>query len=446
MDKTKNAMDIKEENFCIVPFVQLNTRGKGDARVCCSIEGIDFGIPKDMTLDEITVDNYSSDTDVYNLSEDKIEDLWNGKFMRDFRMKMLTGERLTNCDFCYRMENSGFGSKRTGKNKRFYERVKHLLKKYYDANGYVDVMPQWWEVRLSTKCNLSCVMCSPNLSSMMYKEYSKWGDKMTGQMQGSLDIAKRSGEEYLSQSTFFREQIMTNLEHVLFMEFRGGEVFADRHSIDFIWEIARSEYAKNISLDISTNATLITKEIVELLNHFKGGLLRFSIDAGQDKDELIRYHTKWDSVINSIENSNSLHSEWEMVTQTCIQALNCVGLVPMLDYFDEMCARTGNERFHLGFTSVRGKEWMRHELVPLHYRQQEIQELEQFIERSWLCNNSKHKNRETKTVQGLIKALSADTKVDATLNNKAKEYYLKLNELRNVDYWKTFPHLEYLNE
>tara|TARA_B100001057_G_scaffold361715_1_gene364184 strand:+ start:39 stop:881 length:843 start_codon:yes stop_codon:yes gene_type:complete len=280
----------------------------------------------------------------------------------------------------------------------------------------------------------------------MYKEYSKWGDKITNQMQGSLDIAKRSGEEYLSQSKFFKEQIMSNLEHVLYMEFRGGEVFADRHSINFIWSIAKTDYAKNISLDISTNATLITEEIVDLLNHFKGGLLRFSIDAGQEKDELIRYHTSWDSVISSIENSNNLHEEWEMVTQTCLQALNCVGLVPMLEYFDEMCSRTNNERFHIGFTSVRGKEWMRHELVPLKYRQQEISDLEEFIKSSWLCNTSKHKRSETKTIQGLIKALSAETKVDSVLNNKAKEYYLKLNELRNVDYWKTFPHLEYLNE
>ena len=232
----------------------------------------------------------------------------------------------------------------------------------------------------------------------------------------------------------------------MYMEFRGGEVFADRHSIDFIWSIAKTDYAKNISLDISTNATLITDEIVDLLNHFKGGLLRFSIDAGQEKDELIRYHTNWDSVITSIENSNNLHNEWEMVTQTCLQALNCVGLVPMLEYFDKMCNRTNNERFHLGFTSVRGKEWMRHELVPLSYRQQEITDLEEFIKSSWLCNASKHKRRETKTIQGLIKALSAETKVDNVLNKKAREYYLKLNELRNVDYWKTFPHLEYLNE
>ena len=72
--------------------------------------------------------------------------------------------------------------------------------------------------------------------------------------------------------------------------------------------------------------------------------------------------------------------------------------------------------------------------------------MKKFIEQSWLCNNSKHKNRETKTIQGLIKALSADTRIDNILNKKAKEYYLKLNELRGVDYWKTFPHLEYINE
>ena len=31
-------------------------------------------------------------------------------------------------------------------------------------------------------------------------------------------------------------------------------------------------------------------------------------------------------------------------------------------------------------------------------------------------------------------------------SNNNNFYYLKLNKLRNVDYWTTFPHLEYLNE
>lgn len=439
-------MNINDKTFCVVPFVQLNTRGKGDARVCCSISGTDRGIPKDLILDEINESTYNANTAVYNLSEDKISDLWNSRFMRDFRMKMLNGEEISNCEFCYRMETSGLGSKRTGKNKRFLEKTLPYLKKYYEQNGYVDVMPQWWEIRLSTKCNLSCVMCSPNLSSMMYKEYAKWGDNMTNQMKGSLELAKRQGGEYLSESEFFKDQIKENLKHVLWMEFRGGEVFADKHSIDFIKEIAETEYAENIYLDISTNATLISEDIIDLLNSFAGGLLRFSIDAYKEQDELIRYHTNWDSVIDGINNSTNLKDSWETVTQTCIQTLNCIGIHNLLWFFDNYCKNNKNENFHLGFTTVRGKEWMRHELVPLKDRLLEIEKLENFISNSWLCNQSKSKNREIKAVQGLITALLNKENKDLTLYKKAKEYYNKLNVLRNVDYWQVFPHLEFLDE
>ena len=73
----------------------------------------------------------------------------------------------------------------------------------------------------SAKCNLSCIMCTPGLSSMMYKEYPKMGKtrKIIPMMKGALDIAKESGEEYPSSSKYFKEQIMNNLEHCLFMEF-----------------------------------------------------------------------------------------------------------------------------------------------------------------------------------------------------------------------------------
>ena len=435
---------INKDTFCVVPFVQLNTRGKGDARVCCSIEGIDFGIPKELTLDEINSSNYNQNTEVFNLSKDTIEDLWNSRFMKDFRMKMLKGEKIDNCKFCYRMENSGLGSKRTGKNRKFLEKILDKLDLYAENKGLVDTPPQWWEIRLSTKCNLSCIMCSPNLSSMMYKEYNKWGSKMTPQMQGSLQIAKASGEEYLSQSEFFKNQILSNLKNVLYMEFRGGEVFADKQSIDFIKEISVTEYAKNIMLDISTNTTLIDNDIIDLLNKFKGGLLRFSIDAYKEKDELIRYHTKWNHVVESLNCSKNLHNKWETVTQTCLQTLNCIGIVDLLKFIDAYCKETSNYTFHLGFTTVRGKEWLRHELVPLDLRKEEILKIETFKSESWLCNHSIHKERETKAINGLITALSSEENKDQKLLKKAKEYYEKLSELRNINYWDYFPHIEFL--
>ena len=82
--------------------------------------------------------------------------------------------------------------------------------------------------------------------------------------------------------------------------------------------------------------------------------------------------------------------------------------------------------------------------MPLEYRKKEIEKIDMFIKNSWLCNNSVYKNRERKTLEGLKQALSADTYSDSVLVYKAKEYFLKLNKLRQVDYWKTFPHLEFI--
>lgn len=440
-------MNIDDKNFCVVPFVQLNTRGKGDARVCCSITGIERGIPKDLVLDELTPENYTSDTPVYNLQNDAISDLWNSKFMQDFRMKMLRGEHIPACEFCHRMEASGLTSKRVGKNKRFKEKTLPLLEKYYQRNGYVDIMPQWWEIRLSTKCNLSCIMCTPGLSSMMYKEYSKWEKEgnLHHMMQGALDIAKESGEEYLSSSKYFKEQIMDNLEHCLFMEFRGGEVFADKPSVRFIDSIGDTEYAKNIQLDISTNATLITPEVVDVLNKFAGGTLRFSIDSFNDEDEYIRFHTEWQSVIDSMTNSRKLHKGWRFLTQTTVQMLNCLSMDKLITFFDEYIREDDSQRFFLGFTTVRGKDFLRHEMVPIEQRQKQIEKLENLKNSLYIMTKHSKKEHYIAALEMLIKTLSMPEYASDYLDQRAIEYFQKLTELRGINYFEKFPQLELVN-
>ena len=441
-------MNINDKYFCVVPFVQLNTRGKGDARVCCSIDGLDWGIPKEKTVDDINDGDYHRKEPHFNLQHDKIEDLWNSKFMKHFRIKMLNGDYIPNCEFCHKMESSGLTSKRLGKNARFLEKTKPYLQKYYDANGHVDKMPQWWEIRLSTKCNLSCIMCTPVLSSMMQKEYTKWEkeDKNHPVMQGSLEMSRMTGGEYLSSSEFFKQQIIDNLEHCLFMEFRGGEVFADKPSIKFIDTIGDSKYAQNIELDISTNATLITDEVIEVLNKFKGGTLRFSIDAFDKEDEFIRYHTDWNSVIGSMNKSKQLHSGWKFLTQTTVQLLNCLSMDKLIRFFDEYIKEDDNRRFHLGFTTVRGKDYLRHEMVPLTQRQEQIFKLQKLKEELYIF--TEHTNRKTfnVSVDRLISSLGTIEYNDKEKNKLAVSYFKTLSELREIDYFEMFPQLGLLNE
>jgi MoaA/NifB/PqqE/SkfB family radical SAM enzyme len=438
-------MNINEKTFCVVPFAQLNTRGKGDPRICCSIAGIEYGIPKHLTVDQINDETYTPQTEVFNLAEDSIDDLWNSPFMKDFRMRQMNGERLSNCAYCYKNEDSGLTSKRLTKNKRFLEDTRPLLQEYYDKMGHVDKMPQWWEIRLSTKCNLACIMCSPNLSSMMFKEYEKWGDEATPEMRGSLEIAKNSGGEYLSKSQFFRQQVIDNLQYVSFMEFRGGEVFADKHSIDFIREIAETEYAKQIKLDISTNGTLISESIIDLLNKFQGGLLRFALDGPPEKDELIRYHTKFEEVHKGMKNSLNLHSHWKRLTQTTIQNNNCMFMYDLMVWIDNWCRENNDNSLYLGYGSVRGKPHLRHEMVPLEMRLQEIDKLIALKKTMWLVNESNDKEEHSRTYDRLIQVLRNEDTRSTVLRDKAVNFYQTLSKLRGVDYFAAFPHLEHLN-
>lgn len=441
-------MEIDKSKFCIVPFVQLNTRGKGDARVCCSIDGLDFGIPKNLTIDEMTPKTYTRKTDVFNLSVDTIDELWNSKFMMDFRMKMLNGENIPNCEFCFRMEKSGLTSKRLGKNFLYLDQTLPLLENYKKGRGYVDEKPKWWEIRLSTKCNLSCLMCAPGLSSMMLKEYEKWDRQgnLLPIMKGSLDIAKNAGEEYLSKSDFFKNQILENLSHVSVMEFRGGEVFADHDSIEFIRTISETDTAKNIALDISTNATLISSDIIAILNRFKGGTLRFSIDAYGDLDEYIRYHTKWTHVLRSMRESRKLHNGWRFLTQTTVQLLNCLSMDRLVSFFDSFIMETGDQRFFLGFTTVRGKDFLRHEMVSNVRRNEQINELLKIKSNLSIFTVHPNKHIHIRSINMLIKTLQEKEYSDDNLRKTAKSYFDTLSKLRKIDYFEKFPHLTDLDD
>ncbi|MCJ8278339.1 MAG: SPASM domain-containing protein [Bdellovibrionales bacterium] len=117
--------DKKKGRFCVAPFVALNTRGHGNIRVCCSILKTLSGIPKNMTVDENNeqFDNNEEDFiyngEFYNLTVNAIEEIWNSKFYKDIRKKMINGEYISNCEYCYNMEDNGLGSKRTGRNHHF---------------------------------------------------------------------------------------------------------------------------------------------------------------------------------------------------------------------------------------------------------------------------------------------------------------------------------------
>ena len=89
--------------------------------------------------------------------------LHNTEFKKTQRKTMLKGERPSECDYCWRMEDGGNLSDRPSKS------MEHWAVKDYDdivrLQGDENVTPSYLEVSFSNACNMKCLYCGPDASS-----------------------------------------------------------------------------------------------------------------------------------------------------------------------------------------------------------------------------------------------------------------------------------------
>lgn len=440
----------RKGRFCVVPFILVNTRGHGEARVCCTISDLNRGIPKNATLPETADQEAYLNSEKFDLKKDKISELWNSKFMRDFRKRMLSGEYINNCRDCFRLEDNGLTSKRLTKNKIFLEQLKkeRILEKCEASAGYMEQMPRWWEIRISTKCNLSCYMCSPRLSSKIYREFIKNKNNISrGDWKSVKSFTKLYQREnpFLGNSAFFKEQFFKNINSVTHLEMRGGEVLFDKDSVSFLEKISHHPRSKHIHFDISTNATIFTPTIIAIFNRFKKGTIRFSIDGFGKENEYMRYPTKWPIIVDTLTKSDSLEKKFTKLIQVTLNVFQVCTIHKLLWFIDSFISKN-NGVFLLSFSLVRGTPHLSHELVPLELRRESANHVKNFLNTSDMCNLSKDKKWHRKAVLGLIQTILSENKPAKDAKKLFFEKIPPLDKIRNQNYLEIFPHLKILQE
>jgi|TARA_B110000858_G_C17804405_1_gene477105 organic radical activating enzyme len=119
--------------------------------------------------------------------------LHNTRFKKQKRKEMLEGERPSECDYCWRIEdNSQEFSDRTYKSSEpwsepYLEEIKNL--------GWRDNFnPKYVEVAFSNACNFKCSYCGPQYSSKWVEELTKHGAYPTTDSFNNIDNLKRDGE------------------------------------------------------------------------------------------------------------------------------------------------------------------------------------------------------------------------------------------------------------
>lgn len=299
---------MQESKFCPLPWFNITTDVNGSVRPCCR-----FAQPGDQV-----------DHKMPWLQDGSIKSLWNGPEMRGLRRAFLNGEQPADCSWCWKEEEN---------NVRSYRQT--YIDEYNSDYDNVDFTtdyspnPTVFDLKLSNVCNLKCRMCGPTASSSILKEEKTY-------KYFTLQDTKEH-EYWLTNKilgTLNEKDFMEWLPSIVELQFTGGEPLVSPENKQLIKAISETEYAKNIRVQLNTNATHFNTVFVEQLKKFKEIHLDASIDDMGPRIEYARHGSKWATLDNNLKRYNSI-KEIKLNVWATVNNYNIWYLDELINYCDE---------------------------------------------------------------------------------------------------------------
>jgi MoaA/NifB/PqqE/SkfB family radical SAM enzyme len=279
-------MDNMEKNFlCKIPWAGFSNNPDGTVKPCC--------IYKENIKKEDGTDFY--------VQKDDVKDIFHSEYMNNLRKDFIDGKKPKGCETCWIDESNNYKSKRLIYNDIF---AGGRLK--VDTN-VLNEYPIDYQVIISNACNLKCRSCGTSHSTQWQKEINNLPENVPGKNDYVHKFNLPHGQSGGNDSVFIK-----NLEQwgskVKRLEIVGGEPFYIE-KWKTIWEfLIDKNYAKNIDLAMSTNATIYDEDLLKKINdNFKTVGIGLSIDGMGKIYELLRKNAKWSEVQDNIINFHKFY-------------------------------------------------------------------------------------------------------------------------------------------
>lgn len=271
---------MKKENntYCRVPFDSVTVSPTGRMQLCCEAQ-------------------WTGGTEITKLKDVESIDQWfNGNYLTSVRQKMLNGERVSECETCYKNESTLGSSTRTWHNSKYFEQ----------HNDVQEQSIKKVDLKLGNKCNLKCKMCFPYASSELWKEWKALGWN-TKDKDPNSDTSWKYYDGYFKEDYSWPKNISnidkikkasegTNILHVT-----GGEPTINPEFFDLLNHLIETGDSKNITLEVTTNATKIHPRFFATVKKFKALTLTISMDGVDKTYEYVRYPARFDVVFENIK-------------------------------------------------------------------------------------------------------------------------------------------------
>jgi MoaA/NifB/PqqE/SkfB family radical SAM enzyme len=313
------------KTWCPLPWIHIATRPNGDVRLCATANASGSG-----TVEIKDAGLVKHNGVQLNLRQHTIEEVWNSSYMKDVRCTMMKGEMPASCQKCYREEATGINSKRQWETAEWASRVNYEeIVSRTAEDGTLPVHVPYFDLRLGNLCQLKCVMCSPHDSSAWIKDW-----KIQYPKYKVIDLQNdqrwdSSWDYTWYQKGSFLSSMKDQAQHIKELYFAGGEptLIPEHYKIlEFMVETGAS---KNCVLRYNSNGLDLPEKLFELWHHFKEVKFNLSIDAVGDKNDYIRYPSKWEDLLTSARRLDDTESHITVNIACAVQLLNVL-------YLDEL--------------------------------------------------------------------------------------------------------------
>jgi organic radical activating enzyme len=183
--------------------------------------------------------------------------LHNTEFKKAIRQQMIDGDRPTECNYCWKVEDSG-----NHLSDRILKSYESWSRPYIDTvlqtGSTENINPKYLEVSFSNVCNFKCSYCSPDVSSQWMEEIKQHGPYPTSIQYNNLDWIKQQNKIPIPEKEFnpyveaFWEWWPDLYSDLHTFRITGGEPLLSKHTfkvLDYIIENPNS----NLELGINSN-------------------------------------------------------------------------------------------------------------------------------------------------------------------------------------------------
>lgn len=425
--------------FCPLPWIHIATRPNGDVRVCCTANA--SGAGEDDVKDAGLV---KQNGQVMNLQTHSIAEVWNSNYMKTVRLQMLEGKVPPSCTKCFEEESKGIVSKRQWESSVWNERLD--MTTIIDATGDDGSLPvdiPYFDLRLGNLCQLKCIMCSPHDSSSWIKEwklqYPKYKTielKQDQQWNSDFDYTWYKKGSFLSD---MRLQAYNIRE----LYFAGGEPLLIPEHYKILEFMVETGASKLCVLRYNSNGLELPEKLFELWKHFKEVKFNFSVDAVGERNDYIRYPSKWADVVANLERLDDTPSNITVNIACAVQLLNVLTIPELVNWKESKNFKKINLPPYgaglIGTHLVYLPSYLNVRVLPKHLKDKVAKNVEYFCYRRRTDIEFMNNPYGLKRWQGLVQYMMTED-----WSNKLpmlEDYLTVTNSQRSTDFKKTFPEL-----